>query len=274
MSDFLILFLCFALVFASTWFGIHRGRRISKDTKPDHQHLGTIQGALLGLLGLLLSFAFSGSMSRFIERQGALAREANAIASAYDRVALLPNADRIQATIRDYTTLRINLFHNDTPSNTANAPTISQQLNDTYTRIYAETIQGVHQSPQFAGLAIVGVEAIDNELSTRNALARRHLPLEFVAVMLAASCLAMGTVGYAVGMAEKRSIGTIMALAALVSTTLFVTFDFDRPSRGLVRLDPTPLTELADRLAAPPPTPTPTPTPAPTPTSAPSSPTP
>jgi hypothetical protein len=256
MSDFLILFLCFALVFASTWFGIHRGRRVSKDTKPDHQHLGTIQGALLGLLGLLLSFAFSGSMSRFIERQSALAREANAIGSAYDRVALLPNAARVQAIIRDYTALRINLFHND---NTPNAASISQQLDDTYTRLYAETLQGIHQSPQFASLAIVGVEAIDNELSTRNALARRHLPLEFVAVMLAASCIAMGTVGYAVGMAEKRSIGTIMALAALVSTTLFVTFDFDRPSRGLVRLDPTPLTQLADRLKAPPPTPPPAP---------------
>jgi hypothetical protein len=58
----------------------------------------------------------------------------------------------------------------------------------------------------------------------------------------------MATIGYGVGLADKRSMGATYALAFMVSTTLLMTFDFDHPQRGIIRLDPAPLRELAERL--------------------------
>ena len=66
--------------------------------------------------------------------------------------------------------------------------------------------------------------------------------------MIISCCVSMGTVGYGVGIAERRSVGTAYALAALVGVTLCMTLDFDRPSQGLIQIDPTPLLELAEKV--------------------------
>jgi hypothetical protein len=96
---------------------------------------------------------------------------------------------------------------------------------------------------------VQGVETIDNELSARNAVARRHLPAEFTLVMIGCSCVAMFSIGFGVGVAERRSVSTALALAGLVSMTLFMTLDFDRPQGRFIRLDPTPIKGVAERLA-------------------------
>lgn len=206
-----------------------------------------MQGALLGLLALLLGFAFSGAMGRFVERQDALAKEANAIENAYDRVAILSNAQAIRAQIREYAGLRLRLFEE-----TADGPAseIEKALSARYDSAFGFTLEGVRQSPQFANLAIPGVEEINDEFSRRTALSRRHLPSEFVVVMLICSCISLGAVGYGAGVARRRSMGSLLALAALTSTALFITFDFDAPRRGLIRLDGRPLEEMVARLGA------------------------
>ena len=40
------------------------------------------------------------------------------------------------------------------------------------------------------------------------------------------------------------------SLTLLTSTALYVTFDFDRPQRGLIRLDETPLINLVEKLSS------------------------
>jgi hypothetical protein len=42
--------------------------------------VGPIQGAILGLLGLLLAFSFAATGARFLEWQDLIVQEANAIA--------------------------------------------------------------------------------------------------------------------------------------------------------------------------------------------------
>src|SRR5687767_4262821 len=69
--------------------GYRFGRR--DDTSPrTHEGIGAIEAAIVALLGLLLGFAFAGSMSRLDARRELLVHEANAIGTAYLRVDLLP----------------------------------------------------------------------------------------------------------------------------------------------------------------------------------------
>jgi hypothetical protein len=74
--------------------------------------LGTMQGAILGILALLLGLSFSGATTRFVERQDVLVREANSIGTAYLRADLLgsPWRESIKNHLRDYTAARIELF--------------------------------------------------------------------------------------------------------------------------------------------------------------------
>lgn len=243
---FTLFLLCYVPVVACTWIGIRWGRKVAPDKRPENNHLGTVQGALLGLLGLFLGFAFSGAMSRFNERQGALYAEANSIETAYDRVELLPNRDQIRPMLREYAEARLRLFNSSYDGSDRD---LERELKAKYDAVLAACMNGVRQAPGVANLEIQGIEAINDQFGRRISLARRHLPVEFVIVMLICSAASLGTIGYGAGLVERRSTGVTMCLALLTATALFVTFDFDRPRRGLIRLDPAPLNELVETLS-------------------------
>lgn len=111
LLDVAILSGLFVLVIGSTLAGIVRGRRLPREHRLENEHLGTIQGAFLGLLGLLLGFAFAGAMSRFVDRQDRLASEANAIETAFDRGALMADSKEYRSRIASYARERVTLFH-------------------------------------------------------------------------------------------------------------------------------------------------------------------
>jgi hypothetical protein len=58
-----------------------------------------VEGAVFGLLGLLVAFTFSGAAARFDIRRQLIVEETNAIGTAYLRLDLLP-AD-VQPTLRE-----------------------------------------------------------------------------------------------------------------------------------------------------------------------------
>jgi hypothetical protein len=53
-----------------------------------------VEGAVFGLMGLLLAFTFSGAASRFEVRRQLIVQETNAIGTAYLRLDLLPPGDQ------------------------------------------------------------------------------------------------------------------------------------------------------------------------------------
>src|SRR5213078_1149181 len=67
-------------------FGV---RRRPKESEGERGGLGTIEGAVFALFGLLMAFTFSGAASRFNEKRMLIAEEVNTIETAYLRVQLL-----------------------------------------------------------------------------------------------------------------------------------------------------------------------------------------
>jgi len=61
--------------------------------------IGTLDGAVFALLGLLIAFTFSGAVTRFEARRHLVVEETNAIGTAYLRLDLLPVA--AQPALRD-----------------------------------------------------------------------------------------------------------------------------------------------------------------------------
>src|SRR5574338_642401 len=80
----------FAIIFAPTLILIQIGRRLGArrralDPEGAASGLGSIEGAVFGLMGLLLAFTFSGAASRFEARRQLIVQETNAIGTAYLR---------------------------------------------------------------------------------------------------------------------------------------------------------------------------------------------
>jgi hypothetical protein len=86
----------FAIVLSARNIGL---RQLAEEGESASKGLGAIEGAIFGLLGLILAFSFSGALTRFDARRHLVVEEANDIGTAWLRIALLP-ADA-QSHMRD-----------------------------------------------------------------------------------------------------------------------------------------------------------------------------
>ena len=241
--------------------GFRLGRRRRRASPDEHSQIGTLQGALLGLLGLLMGFAFSGAMTRFIDRQDGLVRDANAISTAMLRAALLPEPHRqlLRESLRSYAVHRLELSRTMDATRSAQ---IMANLDADQARIWSAALEGVNQRTD-AMMAVLGpVNEVLDQLAARNALAARHIPKAVTTLLVACALLSIGTIGYGCGLSNNRQRGVAAAMSVLVASALWLTIDLDYPRVGLVRINTTPLVELVDSLG---PRPAPTGTPATTP---------
>ena len=78
-------------------------RRLAADPEGARAGIGTVEGALLALLGLLIAFSFSGAATRLDARRQQIVNEGSAISGAYAFVDLLPSQaqPRLRETFRN-----------------------------------------------------------------------------------------------------------------------------------------------------------------------------
>jgi hypothetical protein len=249
----LALFLSLA---ASLEIGYRSGRRASfeSDARATGQ-VGAIQGAVLGLLGLLLGFSFAAAGSRFLERQQIIVHEANAIGTAVLRADLLdPPFDReLVAALEEYTAHRLDLA---TRIRTGLSAADRAEIDRLHQIMWKSAVQGVEAKPVLAVAVLNPVNDVIDTHTTRVAAGRMHLPVLVTGLLIGCSFLALGVIGYGCGLAGHRRLPLTGALVVLVGTSLWVTIDLDHPRAGLLQLSDAPLQELTfDQSDGPAPTP-------------------
>jgi hypothetical protein len=117
-----MIFMLFAVAIAVLFFagslillrlGQHLGLRHRKRSGSEGiGGLATVEGAIFGLMGLLLAFTIAGALQRFDDRRQLVIQEATAATTAYDRLSLFggDDAGRLQAGLKEYVRARIDLY--------------------------------------------------------------------------------------------------------------------------------------------------------------------
>ena len=87
-------------------------RRRQRESEGEQSGLGTVEGAVFALFGLLVAFTFSGAALRFNEKRMLIAEEANAIETAYLRLHLVPQEREreLQDLFRRYVDSRLETY--------------------------------------------------------------------------------------------------------------------------------------------------------------------
>lgn len=232
-----------ALVFGGAFVVLELAFQIGRRSKPKEAppQLATIQGAMLGLLGLLLGFSFSGATGRFIDRQDVLMREANAMSTAYLRADLLeePHATALRNAVRAYCDARIALFERRPNEDAAG---IRRSLGELQAAVWRAGVDGAKASgAPTIGVVLPPLNDMFDLLSTRDSMVDRHIPPLVLTLLCGCAAVSIGVIGYACGLQRRRGIGTVGAFAMLVAVALWVTIDFDYPRRGVIRLNDQPL---------------------------------
>ena len=88
-------------------------RRRSRESEGERSSLGTVEGAVFALFGLLMAFTFSGAAGRFNEKRMLIAEEVNCIETAYLRLHLVPRETELalQDLFRRYVDSRLETYH-------------------------------------------------------------------------------------------------------------------------------------------------------------------
>ncbi len=86
-----LLLVAVMLAFAELGFRLGLPLHTAKDEARKGQ-IGAVQGAVLGLLGLLLGFTLAMAVDRYDKRRSLVVQEAKALGATYLRASLLPDS--------------------------------------------------------------------------------------------------------------------------------------------------------------------------------------
>jgi hypothetical protein len=221
-------------------------------SRRQRENISTIEGAILGLLALLIAFTFSMALSRFEVRRDAVVDEANAIGTTALRARLLPapfNTDSLKL-LRDYVQIRLDLTER-----IATAPEIATALarsNAIQEALWqqAKAVAVKDNAMVPTGIFIQSLnEMIDNQEKRLSAIANR-VPNIILMALYGIAIFAGAFSGYASGLDVQRARLPIYAMAVLVAAMVLLIQDLDRPSAGFIRISQQPMLDAAASISA------------------------
>jgi len=215
-------------------------RRMREDTGAAGEGVGTVDGAVFALLGLLIAFTFSRASSRFDARRQLIVEETNDIGTAYLRLDLLP-ADfqpALRESFRRYLDARIEVYRK-LPDIAAAKESLAK-ANELQSRIWREAVaatQAAGAPPAAPILLLPALNAMIDITTTRTMATQMHPPtivfVMFFGLALAASLLA----GYGMTGSKVRSWFHMLGFALVMAIAVFVILDIEYPRLGLIRVD-------------------------------------
>ena len=221
---------------------IECGRRIRLRNKDENASsgLGVIDGAVFGLMGLLLAFSFSGAEARFEVRRQLIVQETNAIGTAYLRVDLLPEAaqPQIRDDFRAYVDSRLT-FYKELTGDRAQTMNNLARSTELQKKVWTDTVAAAKQtgSPAVLSLIVSSLNDMIDITTVRLVALLTHPPL-LIYITLAVLALASALIaGHGMGDTGKRPWLHTLVYAVALTATVYTIMDLEFPRVGVIRVD-------------------------------------
>ncbi len=198
-----------------------------------------VEGSLLGLLALFLSFTFGIANSRYETRYQVMVKEANNISTSYLRSDLFPDSvrDVFRQQIKQYLDRRIDLYDaGSDPVKTAAA----QQTSSAQSHLiwYFCSVQAHSTDASVRTAAYSMVTALNDMMDsvTERQASRDNVIPSAILVQLLILCLAAG---FMVGYERTGKMDWVMVtgFSGMIALAVFAILDLDQPHSGLITLD-------------------------------------
>jgi len=241
-----------AIVFGATGVGVILGRR-HREHSEMREPFAVLQGALLGVVGLILAFGLSLAVGRYQDRRAAVVDEANAIGTTYLRAQMLaePVRGRSLALLARYTDQSIQL--GSAIPGSAKEKGIIATRDMLQRRLWALAGQAVAASPVDTAPRLY-VETLNEMIDAQGVRAAgldNRVPNEVLLLEIVGAAAALALLAFYLSVLG-RGLLTVLLAAGLVTMLLYVSFDLDRPTRGLITVPNKPLVTLRASMNLPP----------------------
>jgi hypothetical protein len=241
------------VVFGATALGLFIGHRLRHRSDSLREPFAVLQAAMLGVVGLILAFGLALAVGRYEARRTAVVDDANAIGTTYLRAQTLsePVRSRSLDLLRRYTNESIALTYAVPGSASSGAAVAAEsRIQRGLWRLAGEALVA---SPADSAPRLY-VESLNDMIdmqTVRVAGLSNRVPSAILALEVVGASAALGLLAAYLAILGRGVIAVLLG-AALVTMLLLVTFDLDRPTRGLIRVPATPLISLRASMQPPP----------------------
>ncbi|MES2705422.1 MAG: hypothetical protein V4726_02355 [Verrucomicrobiota bacterium] len=242
----LVSLLLLALAEAGFRFGI-RARR--KNPEAATGHSGSVQGAVLGLLGLLLGFSFAMAVGRNDTRRSLAVEEANSIGTTWLRTDFLPgnHPAEVRNILRQYTALRLQSADLDRQGDDFKRN--AEEAAKLQSALWKHATAAAEEKPSPVTVSFITSlnETLDLQ-SSRLAARFNHVPSAvWLLLLIVAGCGAWAS-GYGSGAGGHRSTFSQIIFPVLIAVVITIISDMDRPHMGLIGVSQQPLRDLLESM--------------------------
>jgi hypothetical protein len=205
--------------------------------------------ASVALLALLLAFTFSTSITKHDQRRLMVVADSNAIGDFYTCARMLKEPVRTQLlmVIRDYAELRFKLALQPFDRSVfEDALGQFSLMHEQMSRLVAQALS--NGTPIAVSLTNTLNEVISFNASRLDAI-RDRVPSVIALLLFAAAIISTLLIGREQGAAGEADVIGTVCFIALVALAVFVTWDLNQPSRGLILTSQEPFERLLSSMA-------------------------
>ena len=227
------------------WLGV-------RATGKGGDNISTLEGAVIGLLALMVGFTFAMALSRFEARRDAILAEANAIGTTALRARLLPEPHRkeVLGLLRDYVRIRLDVTQRSTTRTDLAAAIENSNAIQEKLWQHAMAMAAADNGMVPTGLFIQTLnETIDDQAKRLNAL-RNRVPNIVPSALFAVAIIVGGFAGYGTGLEKRRSRVPAYVMGLLFCGVIFLILDLDRPGSGFIEVSQQPMIDTAASIDA------------------------
>jgi hypothetical protein len=253
LSSLELWLIIFGIVLGTTLLGVFLGRRLRAHAEALREPFGVVQAALLGLVALILAFGLTMAVGRYDQRRAAVVEDANAIGTTYLRAQTLREPMRTESLdlLTRYTDTSIALS-NARPGSTAARAAVAEG-GELHRELWSRAGDALAGSPQDSAPRLY-VETLNEMIdmqTVRVAGLNNRVPSAVLMIEVFGAAIGLGLLAMYLAILA-RGVAAVVLAAVFVSVLLLITFDLDRPTRGVVTVPDAPLVALRASMELPP----------------------
>jgi hypothetical protein len=178
--------------------------------------------------------------------EGIFEPDLHALGTAYSRADTIaePQRGELKAALKEYTADRVVLLSRE---GRAQIESLLAKVSGLHERMWRSAIEATQDNAPLMAVVLPSINEVIDLHSVHLAMARRHLPIPIMTLLLGTAVISLGVVGFGNGRVGRRFSVLDSVYGAVLAVALWMTIDLDYPGIGLIRVSNLP---VAETLAA------------------------
>jgi hypothetical protein len=242
MTELLVALGLIAGVVAAHEIGFRLGSLTRSADEAFDRQVALVRTTTAALVAFLVGFAFSGAASRFIDRLDIIVKEANALGTAYLRAETIaePQRGELKAALKEYTADRVTLLSREGRDQ---IELLLAKVPGLHERMWRAAIKATQDNAPLMAVVLPPINEVIDLHSAHLAMARRHLPVPIMTLLLGAAAIGFGIIGFGNGRVGRRFSVLDAVYGVVLAVALWMTIDLDYPGIGIIRPSNLPIVE-------------------------------